>query len=190
MRISDRVTLLACLLLSFDRTAVAAEPPMATVGGVSQAPEATSAPAALGSTLSASSVPPELAALLRGLYPEGIILSHDASGVTLRDAGRERLIAWGDLPSQFAPEGRGRSAPPAAWRTPAPGYPFQARKERVTGTLVLLVRTDAEGRVVASAIAVPLHPALDAHVQQFVREHWTGPAEAHRTVELAYRLVD
>ncbi len=72
-------------------------------------------------------------------------------------------------------------------QSPKPGYPFQARKMRLTGSGRVTAWTDPAGRVIRCEVT-GLPGMLTEYTRQFVLENWRGPAGAQFTREIEYRL--
>lgn len=73
------------------------------------------------------------------------------------------------------------------WSTPKPPYPPAARQQRAVGSGLVLVTTDAAGRVVQARLAKSIHPLLDEPVLKFARAQWRGPANTTKGVPISFQ---
>lgn len=81
--------------------------------------------------------------------------------------------------------------PPAdGWNTPRPGYPFQARKMRIAGEGIVVVSTDAAGKVATARMDPGIHPLLDEAIVAYAKTSWSGPPNASQEFSISYALSE
>ncbi|MBS0657971.1 MAG: TonB family protein [Verrucomicrobia bacterium] len=166
---------------------LSAEPPMASAPTAGSAPQPGAPELQVGM---AGAKAAELRGLLTRLFPDGTIEQIDPAGVRIRHPGGSLQLDWSAFPPELRLGKAGRSEAVGVWKTPSPGYPFQARKSRVGGTIEVVIRTDAQGRVERAVVHSGLDPMLDEHVLAFIRREWAGPPLSVRWVPLSFQLRD
>ena len=81
-------------------------------------------------------------------------------------------------PCKYLPLGKGIT-PPRALSTPVPDYPSypkKAKKNRITGTVVVVIAVNASGGVDAVKVVRSLDPELDDNTVKAVKQYKFSPA--------------
>ena len=75
------------------------------------------------------------------------------------------------------------------WHTPPPPYPYDARKQHLTGSGVVVLKTGGDGRIVEAHMDPRIGiEALDANTVRYATECWTGPPNSSHRVPITYQL--
>ena len=77
-----------------------------------------------------------------------------------------------------------------SWFMPPPNYPRQVEQFHGTGSGVIRISTDGQGRVVRAAMIQSTgNETLDENAVNFAEARWSGPSNSTRTVPLIYRII-